>query len=34
MSPSKRLDDLVEVVDRLRLLDLGEDGQAGARPRP
>jgi hypothetical protein len=29
--PVERLDDLVEVVDRLRLLDLGEDGQAGAR---
>ena len=28
------LDDLVEVVDRLRLLDLGDDGDADRPPRP
>jgi hypothetical protein len=34
MRPVEGVDDLVEVVDRLRLLDLGEHGQAGARSRP
>jgi hypothetical protein len=32
--PVERADDLLEVLDGLRLLDLGDDGQPDAPPRP